>query len=172
MCALENLRVWEDPENGAVVALIHFSASFREGYLAFYINSRDSPIKVTDAGAREVKVRGLRVPVAEAGRAIRKDSAVDTDVDGSEADTRVGNANTGVEPAYAPVTDTANSANHAQGNGPKKAKGRKDVDRKKVISGARIEFASDAEKREFLELVAEYQRPERRVCVPDLLGID
>jgi hypothetical protein len=160
MCALENLRIWEDTDTGAVIGLIHFSASFREGYLAFYLNSSNNPVKVQDVGGREVKVKGLRVPIAEAGRAMRKDSIVDdegTVTEASEASKR-----------------SANEDRRASTGGAKKGKGKGkvEVDRKKVISGAKIEFASEAEKREFLELVEEYQRPERLCELPDLLGVN
>jgi hypothetical protein len=157
MCALENLRIWEDADTGAVIGLVHFSASFRPGYLAFYLNSSNNPVTVADYGAREVKVKGLRVPIAEAGRAMRKDSFVDdgdTITDAAEVHATVGK-------------ERRNSAAGV------KKKGKKvELDRKKVISGAKIEFASEAEKREFLDLAQEYQRPERLCELPDLLGVN
>jgi hypothetical protein len=133
MCALENLRVWEDTESGAIIALIHFSASFRDGYLAFYLNSSRNPIRVKDEGAREIKIKGLRVPLDKGDRALRKDSVVE------------------------------------DGGAKVKIKG-KEVDRKKVISGAKIEFASDMEKREFLAMVEEMQR--HMIELPDLMGVN
>src|SRR5262245_61135931 len=75
MCGMENPRISEDNDTLAVIALIHFSPQFRNGYLAFYLNSSNSPIRVKDEGGREVKVKGLRVPVgSEKGR---KDSVVE-----------------------------------------------------------------------------------------------
>lgn len=135
MCGLENLRVWEDNDTGAIIALIHFSADFRKGYLAFYINSSVNPIKVKDDGAREVKIKGLRVPIDRGDRAMRKDSFVAT-------------------------TD--------KGKG--KAVDLKKVEKEKVISGAKIEFASDMEKKEFLAMVKEMQR--ELIELPDLLGVN
>ena len=132
MCGLENLRVWEDNDTGAIIALIHFSASFRNGYLAFYLNSAVNPIKVKDDGGRDIKIKGLRVPVDSGDRAMRKDSVADA----------------------------------AAGKG----KGKASVDKEKVISGAKIEFASDAEKREFLDLCREMQR--ELMELPDLLGVN
>ncbi|KAF2028478.1 hypothetical protein EK21DRAFT_101798 [Setomelanomma holmii] len=131
MCGLENLRIWEDNDTGAIIALIHFSADFRAGYLAFYLNSTANPIKVKDDGNREVKIKGLKVPIDRGDKAMRKDSVVD------------------------------------------KGKGRDDakkVDKEKVISGARIEFASDMEKSEFLAMVQEVQK--ELVELPDLLGVN
>ena len=163
MCALENLRIWEDTDTGAVIALIHFSASFRAGYLAFYLNNSSNPVKVHDIGGKEVKVKGLRVPIAEAGRAMRKDSVADD----ADTITEAGGAN-------AEGSDRK-SGGHASAGGTKKGKGKGkavEVDRKKVISGAKIEFASEVEKREFLALVEEYQRPARLCELPDLLGVN
>ncbi|KAL1608817.1 hypothetical protein SLS59_002008 [Nothophoma quercina] len=163
MCALENLRIWEDTDTGAVIGLIHFSASFREGYLAFYLNSSNNPVKVQDGGGREVKIKGLRVPIAEAGRAMRKDSVIDDGETITEA-----NATDG-------LNASSNEKRRASVSGTKKVKGKEkkvEVDRKKVISGAKIEFASETEKREFLELVEEYQKPRRLCELPDLLGVN
>ncbi|KAF1851082.1 uncharacterized protein K460DRAFT_302847 [Cucurbitaria berberidis CBS 394.84] len=139
MCGLENLRVWEDNDTGAVIAMIHFSADFRNGYLAFYINSSAKPIQTKDVGNREVKIKGLRVPIDGGDRAMRKDSVV---VEGSKGK--------GKEP------------------GAGKKTGR--VEKEKVISGAKIEFASDMEKKEFLEMVKEMQRS--MIELPDLKGVN
>ncbi|KAI9790571.1 MAG: hypothetical protein M1835_000903, partial [Candelina submexicana] len=62
MCALENLRLWQDPTTGGVFAMIHYSASFRKGYMAFYINSHQDPIRADDDGERFVKIKGLKLP--------------------------------------------------------------------------------------------------------------
>ncbi|KAJ4366968.1 hypothetical protein N0V83_007498 [Neocucurbitaria cava] len=139
MCGLENLRVWEDNDTGAIIALIHFSADFRNGYLAFYINSSVNPIKVKDDGHREVKIKGLRVPIDRGDRAMRKDSVVADGNKGKGKDSETGK------------------------------KGGK-VEKEKVISGAKIEFASDMEKKEFLEMVKEMQRD--MIELPDLLGVN
>ena len=136
MCGLENLRVWEDNDSGAIIALIHFSADFRDGYLAFYLNSSDDPIKVKDEGNREVKIRGLRVPLERGDKAMRKDSVV-------------------------------------AGSGKDKGKGKEDakkVEKEKVISGAKIEFATEIEKKEFMDMCKELQRDS--IELPDLLGVN
>ncbi|KAF2994586.1 hypothetical protein E8E13_001656 [Curvularia kusanoi] len=163
MCALETLRIWEDADTGAVIGLIHFSASFRAGYLAFYLNSSTNPIKVQDIGVREVKIKGLRVPIAEAFKAMRKDSVVD-------------DGDTITELAKQESGSSASKDRRSSPVGMKKGKGHvkaaESVDRKKVISGAKIEFASEAEKTEFLLLVQEYQKPARMCELPDLLGVN
>lgn len=173
MCALENLRIWED-EKGCVVGLIHFSASFREGWLAFCINDREILVEVKDAGGREVKIRGLRVPILDAGRALRKDSAID-------AGAEVGDVSPGRKDVSGDTASIAEAMRERRSStaGFQKDKGKtktktkvktKTMDRKKIISGARIEFATEAEKTEFLELVNEYQAPGRLCDGPDLVG--
>lgn len=127
---MENLRVWEDNETLAVIALIHFSPQFRNGYLAFYINAANTPIRVKDEGGREVKVKGLRVPL-EDGKGKRKDSMV---LEGKEGK-------------------------------------RESVDKKKMITGARIEFATEQEKREFIYLVKQVQSS-TNLELPDLAGVN
>jgi hypothetical protein len=137
MCGLENLRVWEDNDTGAIIALIHFSADFRAGYLAFYLNGSVNPIKVKDEGNREVKIKGLRVPIDRGDRAMRKDSL-----------------------------GMAEGMKEGKGKGKEVAK----VSKEKVISGAKIEFATEVEKKEFLEMCKELQR--ELIELPDLLGVN
>lgn len=61
MCALENLRIWQDPDTGGVLAMTHYSAHFRDGYLAFYLNSARDPIRLREEGDKWVKVKGLSI---------------------------------------------------------------------------------------------------------------
>lgn len=63
MCGMENLRLWADPDSGGILAMIHFSAQFRAGYLAFYLNSSTCPVRVKDEGGKEIKIKGLRIPL-------------------------------------------------------------------------------------------------------------
>lgn len=65
MCAMENLRLWEEEPTGAVMAMIHFSAIFRAGYLTFYINDTDNPIKIKDDGGKTVRIKGLRIAMID-----------------------------------------------------------------------------------------------------------
>lgn len=64
MCAMEHLRLWQDDDTDAVLAMIHFSAQFRDGYFTFYLNSASQPVRLKDDGGRTVKVRGLCIPLA------------------------------------------------------------------------------------------------------------
>jgi hypothetical protein len=137
MCGLENLRVWEDNDTGAIIALIHFSADFRNGYLAFYLNSSVNPIKVKDDGNREVKIKGLKVLIDRGDRAMRKDSF-------------------------------AEAGKEVVGKG--KGKEVQKVSKEKIISGAKIEFSTELEKKEFLQMCKELQR--ELIELPDLLGVN
>ena len=47
MCALENLRVWQDPDTNGVLAMVHFTPQFKDGYLAFYREHHRSKILPT-----------------------------------------------------------------------------------------------------------------------------
>jgi hypothetical protein len=62
MCAMENLRIWQDENTRGIFMMIHFSAQFRsKGYLTCYMNSSDHPIKIKDDGSKVVKLKGLRI---------------------------------------------------------------------------------------------------------------
>ncbi|EMD67649.1 hypothetical protein COCSADRAFT_197410 [Bipolaris sorokiniana ND90Pr] len=139
MCGLETLRIWQDNDTGAVIALLHFSADFRTGYLAFYLNSARDPLSVKDDGMRQVKIRGLKVPV-DGGPQVGHGSG--SNVKGKD---KVGSV-----------------------NGAKKKK-RQDKD-DGVISGAKIEFASEVEKREFLDLCRVMQG--NLIELPELQGVN
>ncbi|EFQ87533.1 hypothetical protein PTT_16976 [Pyrenophora teres f. teres 0-1] len=134
MCGMENLRVWEDNDSGAVIALIHFSAHFRQGYLAFYLNDAANPVKVKDDGGREVKIKGLRVPIEGSSR---KDS----------------------------VTE-----GKGKGKGKMGERAKEKEKEKGIIGGAKVEFATDGEKREFLEMCKHMQK--NMIELPDLTGVN
>lgn len=75
MCGMENLRLWSEEPSGAVIAMLHYSALFRKGYLQFVVNDKDQPIKVKDDGARCVKLRGLRILEGDYPEELRKKAA-------------------------------------------------------------------------------------------------
>ncbi|KAJ6281942.1 hypothetical protein J3E71DRAFT_381382 [Bipolaris maydis] len=152
MCGLETLRIWHDNDTGAVIALLHFSADFRKGYLAFYLNSARDPLTVKDDGVRQVKIRGLKVPVHAARPHL-----------GHGAGTTKGKDKAGSSSSTSTSTSTSGS-----GSGAKKKK-RQDKD-DGVISGAKIEFATEVEKREFLDLCSVVQG--NLIELPDLKGVN
>ena len=73
MCVMERMRIFEEDgvampgANGGVMALVHLSASFGEGWLKWWINSSRQRIKVKDEGGRGVKVKGIDVVIAKVG---------------------------------------------------------------------------------------------------------
>lgn len=142
LCALENLRIWKDSQTGAIIALIHFSASFRSGYLAFYLNSLINPIKVKDDGGREVKIKGLRVPIDRKDHGVGKESTAASHTAGSERD-----------------KGQEKTEDH-----------KKKMEKGRIISGAKIEFRTEMEKKEFLDMCHEMQR--NMIELPDLLGVN
>ena len=43
MCALENLRIWRDPDTNGVLAMVHYTPQFRDGYMTFYCETAYTP---------------------------------------------------------------------------------------------------------------------------------
>ncbi|KAL9129707.1 MAG: hypothetical protein Q9217_001910 [Psora testacea] len=73
LCGLENLRLWSDDDggDGSVLAMIHYSANFKEGYLAFRLRGPYTTVQIKDDGEKWVKVKGLEVSLAASGTDIR-----------------------------------------------------------------------------------------------------
>ncbi|KAF2231912.1 hypothetical protein EV356DRAFT_535084 [Viridothelium virens] len=63
MCGMENLRLWEDEGSCGVLAMMHFSAHFKDGYLSFWLNSSKEPVRVREESGKVIKVKGLNIPV-------------------------------------------------------------------------------------------------------------
>ncbi len=62
LCGLENLRIWQDDDMAGVLAMIHYTAQFRDGYLAFRLNCPPrNTVRVRDEGDRSVRIKGLAV---------------------------------------------------------------------------------------------------------------
>lgn len=65
LCGLENIRLWQD-DNGDVLAMIHYSPHFRDGYLTFHVGySSRKRIHFKDDGERYVRIKGLEVELNE-----------------------------------------------------------------------------------------------------------
>ncbi|KAL9100582.1 MAG: hypothetical protein Q9163_004056 [Psora crenata] len=80
LCGLENMRLWSDlgEGDGSVLAMIHYSANFKSGYLAFRLSGPYTKTQVKDDGGKWVEVKGLEVSPATSGtdmRAVRKRTA-------------------------------------------------------------------------------------------------
>jgi hypothetical protein len=70
MCGIENLRIWHEENTAGMLAMLHYSALFRTGYLTFYLNNALQPVRVRDEGGKLIKIKGLRIPVAEKERKV------------------------------------------------------------------------------------------------------
>ena len=77
LCGLENLRLFQDPHSGAVLAMLHYSAQFHDGYLAFYLNSTRSPLRIRDEDERTIRVKGLNVAVDDKASITRRETTTD-----------------------------------------------------------------------------------------------
>ena len=60
LCGLENLRIFQD-DAGGIMALLHYSPHIQDGYMAFYLNSARDPVRLRDDGELGVKIKGLRI---------------------------------------------------------------------------------------------------------------
>ena len=76
LCGLENLRIWQDDDMAGVLAMIHYTAQFRDGYLAFRLNCPPrNTVRVRDDGERSVRIKGLAVaPVVTRNMFERRES--------------------------------------------------------------------------------------------------
>jgi len=74
LCGLENLRLFQDEQTGGVLAMIHYSPSFYDGYLAFYLNSTQNPLRIRDEDEKTIRVKGLNISVDDPSSMIRRDS--------------------------------------------------------------------------------------------------
>lgn len=144
LCGLENLRVWRDGETDAVVVLVHYSAQFRDGYLAFYLNSARDPIRIKADGEKCVKVKGINVPVDEGKRLLRRPSK---GVEGTLG------AGTGLEAGARKEGGQGRKRDSAQPGGGESVNAKAE----KRIAGCKIEFWGEEDRRAFLECVREVQ---------------
>lgn len=72
LCGLENIRLWQE-DSGDVLAMIHYSPSFRDGYLAFQVGaSSRRKIHFRGDGERHVKIKGLEVPIDAKREVVRR----------------------------------------------------------------------------------------------------
>ncbi|KAK3079180.1 hypothetical protein LTS18_005542, partial [Coniosporium uncinatum] len=156
MCGMENLRLWEDEESDGVLAMLHFSGHFRNGYLAFWLNSSSMPVRVKEESDRVVRIKGFRISLELNER--------DREWSGPKYAQGSGLGGTGV---------LARTAGGERLGGTKEGVKRKasEMGRKgkeeKWITGARVEFASEGEKGRFVALAKEVMM--RPSILPDLL---
>ncbi|KAI9764271.1 MAG: hypothetical protein M1840_008562 [Geoglossum simile] len=149
MCALENLRIWKDQDSNGVLAMIHYTPQFRDGYMTFYLNSQRDRVRITDVGDRTVKLKGLNISIEKPGSHRRHHSA---------------SATSPSSPGLQPPTSEPNP--HSQridsgGDGGSGTPGASAAPRgskpPKKVTGARLEFTTEIDKRMFLEKFREAQ---------------
>lgn len=180
---IEMLRLWEDDgvatpgAQGGVLALMHVSSNFGDGWARWWLNSSRQQVKVKDDGARHAKVKGINISVVRPG-ATAAAAAAAAAGGGSAAASPVSiGASTPVSPNLGAaavglgdgppalqridtnVTLTAADLVPAQ---PLKAQRRVAVKR---VHGVRIEFKTEDERARFVSTAKRAQ--ERLLPLPD-----
>jgi len=145
---IEMLRLWEDDgicmpgAAGGVLAMMHISSNFGEGWARFWINCSKQQVRIKDDGPKHAKIKGIDVLVVKPGTsAAVADRIRSQQVSAGERLQRV---------------DTLQEARPSGG---------KRTFLKKV-NGIRVEFKTEEEKRRFMSLAKRCQ--ERPIPLPDL----
>jgi len=76
LCGLENLRIFQDEQTGGILAMLHYSPQFFDGYLAFHLNSTQFPLRLRDEDEKTLKIKGLNIIVDEKHAMLRRDSTL------------------------------------------------------------------------------------------------
>nr|POE56717.1 hypothetical protein CFP56_33689 [Quercus suber] len=146
---IEMLRLWEDDgistpgAAGGVLALLHVSSNFGEGWARWWINNSKQQVRVKDDGPRHAKVKGIDLTIVRPGTS------------GPAAD-RIRSSSVSAEALQRAETDLAG---HARNPGRRIAAAKK-------VTGVRIEFKSEEEREQFVTLTRRLQ--ERQIPLPDL----
>ncbi len=155
LCGMEVLRVWRDDASDAILAMIHYSAQFRTGYLTFQLNSTTNQVRIKEDGGRVVKVKGLCIP-ADASSSLDAAGQCGTGSAGAAAAARTGRRLQRVETGPQPVKADEGGRS---GRSPRR-------EAKKVITAVKIEFTTDEDKTAFLDRVKRVQ--ERMMLMPEM----
>ncbi|KAK5723257.1 hypothetical protein LTR15_004954 [Elasticomyces elasticus] len=141
---IEILRLWEDDgistpgAAGGVLALLHVSSNFGEGYARWWVNSSRQHVRVKEDGAKWARVKGIDVVVFKPG--------------------------TGADNARSPVFATeglqrVDTFAEGRPTGGKRIPVR-------AVTGVKVEFAADDEKTKFINKCRRVQ--EKMLPLPDL----
>lgn len=131
---IEVLRLWEDDGvntpggAGGVMALLHMSGNFGQGYAKWWINSSRQQVRVKDEHNKFAKLKGIDVRVL---RIVEKKGSTGNGVRSSAA-----------------TSDTASSNSW-------ETKGKKGPERN--VTGIRIEFKTEEERARFVDTVKRVQ---------------
>lgn len=179
---IEMLRLWEDDgvatpgAQGGVLALMHVSSNFGDGWARWWLNSSRQQVKVKDDGARHAKVKGINISVVRPGATAAAAAAAAAAGGGSAAASPVSaGASTPVSPALGAATGVGEghalqridtnvtlTASDLLPATPLKAQRRIAVKR---VSGVRIEFKTEDERAKFVSTAKRAQ--ERLLPLPD-----
>ena len=77
ICGLENLRIFQDPGTGKVLALMHYSPQFRNGYMAFYLNGSRNKIVIRDDGDNTIRIKGINIPLPDKKSTSQRNNSID-----------------------------------------------------------------------------------------------
>ncbi|KAK0841367.1 hypothetical protein LTS02_016865 [Friedmanniomyces endolithicus] len=151
---IEMLRLWEDDgistpgAAGGVLALLHVSSSFGEGWARWWINSSRSQVRVKEDGPKGAKVKGIDVMVVKPG---------------SGADKMRGAANAAATAAATGVGEgglqRVDTLAEPRPNGGKRIPVR-------AVTGVKVEFKAEEHKRRFVTQCRRVQ--EKMLLLPDL----
>jgi hypothetical protein len=146
---IEMLRLWEDDgiatlgAQGGVMALMHISSNFGEGWAKWWMNSSKQQVRVKGEGSKHARLKGIDITVIKPGAGVSTADKIRHNSSANAALQRV---------------DTKDSLNAPQSPVKKFPV--------KRVTGIRIEFKSEEERTDFLEASKRLQ--EKMLPLPDL----
>ncbi|KAK0291662.1 hypothetical protein LTS16_004161 [Friedmanniomyces endolithicus] len=154
---IEMLRLWEDDgistpgAAGGVLALLHVSSSFGEGWARWWINSSRLQVRVKEDGVKGAKVKGIDVMVVKPGSGADKMRG-----GGGGGAAASGGAAVGVGEGGLQRVETL--------AGPRPNGGKRIPVR--AVTGVKVEFKAEEDKRRFVAQCRRVQ--EKMLLLPDL----
>ncbi|KAK1810126.1 hypothetical protein LTR12_015522 [Friedmanniomyces endolithicus] len=155
---IEMLRLWEDDgistpgAAGGVLALLHVSSSFGEGWARWWINSSRLQVRVKEDGVKGAKVKGIDVMVVKPGSGADKmRGAAATSATSAGAAAGGGNGEGGLQ--------RVETFAEPRPNGGKRIPVR-------AVTGVKVEFKAEEDKRRFVAQCRRVQ--EKMLLLPDL----
>jgi hypothetical protein len=146
---IEMLRLWEDDGvatpggQGGVMALMHISSNFGEGWARWWMNSSKQPVRVKTDSSKWVRLKGLDITVVKPGTSpiaadeLRRTSTIEDDI---------------------PRMDTKSSFETAKSPSKKS--------HAKTVKGVRVEFKDESQRNIFFETTRRIQQ--QSFSLPDL----
>ncbi|KAK7531422.1 uncharacterized protein J3D65DRAFT_113785 [Phyllosticta citribraziliensis] len=147
----------QPPPPDRVFAMIHYTAAFRPGYFVFSVNDPHHPLRIKDdGGSKEIKIRGLRVPL-DPEPSHQHSGIIGAGAPKVGARTSSSMSMLSISTVVGEPPERGDEGTFSQTTGQSQGAKKEKIDAKKWITGARIEFATELEKRLFLEKVKEVQ---------------